>query len=377
MDSRASATASERNNMNRSGFSVTLTRRARNQNRPIAAAEPDPTPEIVHSTRYKPTISALLLAPFSPISPTPTALTPKKKNFATFRRMGCDAPQKVSVPAMIRSSADWDSERVKKKKKKARSKRSKSPKFPVPAVDDRSSSSALSSSCVPGPDVWCGPGIGFSTDAASVVSRRRPPVTGRGRVDSQRVPLRERSRYSVRRMVIPEDNPFLEADSALELSRCHVDHFVCRNHRHSRYGSPEGLAEVVMLQNSTMRGRSDSMDGYRDLRLDIDNMSYEELLELGDRIGNVSTGLREDEIAHCVRKTGPPLLTNLRTHMLTEAEKMCSVCQEEYEAHDEMGTLKCGHFYHINCIKEWLLKKNACPICKSAAKSDGHPLILF
>nr|DAD18113.1 TPA_asm: hypothetical protein HUJ06_019576 [Nelumbo nucifera] len=42
-------------------------------------------------------------------------------------------------------------------------------------------------------------------------------------------------------------------------------------------------------------------------RLDVDNMTYEELLELGGKIGYVNTSLREDEIFHCLRKLSTPL----------------------------------------------------------------------
>ncbi|XP_078151082.1 putative E3 ubiquitin-protein ligase HIP1 isoform X1 [Carex rostrata] len=38
-------------------------------------------------------------------------------------------------------------------------------------------------------------------------------------------------------------------------------------------------------------------DRHRDMRLDIDNMSYEELLALEERISNVSTGLTKESVA--------------------------------------------------------------------------------
>ena len=44
--------------------------------------------------------------------------------------------------------------------------------------------------------------------------------------------------------------------------------------------------------------------------------------------------------------------------------------QEDYEADDEMGKLECGHFYHIDCIKQWLARKNICPICKTVAAAQ-------
>lgn len=29
------------------------------------------------------------------------------------------------------------------------------------------------------------------------------------------------------------------------------------------------------------------------------------------------------------------------------------------KADDEIGRLDCGHYHHIECIKQWLLQKNA------------------
>ncbi|XP_059303439.1 uncharacterized protein LOC132055567 [Lycium ferocissimum] len=362
-------------------------RKPRTQNQQEPQENMDP---ISSSTRSKPTISSLLLSPFTPTSPTnensttpttPTVFSTKKMNFSTFRGLGCTASSQVSVPAVIRTSADWDNKRVKKKKQKNKNKSGNSSVNVGGdnAVNNPSSSSSssvplplsLTSSCVTVPDVWCGPGIGLTTDAANVdcvVSRR--PVSGRGRIESDKVTPRERSTYPVRRMVSPEDNPFLDIESNHGIPRAQVELFSSRQHRHSRHGYSEGLAEIVMLQNSLMGGRTDGLDRYRNWRLDVDNMSYEELLELGDRIGYVNTGLREDEIARCVRRTKPFFLSNLSL-IRTELERKCTICQEEYEAEDEMGKLDCGHFYHIRCIKQWLSQKNSCPVCKSAAMSNS------
>ena len=45
--------------------------------------------------------------------------------------------------------------------------------------------------------------------------------------------------------------------------------------------------------------------------------------------------------------------------------------QEEYANEEEIGTLKkCGHNYHVNCIREWLLMKNSCLVCKGPALTN-------
>ncbi|KAH6801774.1 hypothetical protein C2S51_033220 [Perilla frutescens var. frutescens] len=338
-----------------------------------------------NSNRSKTTISSILLSS----SPTTNAVA-KKKNFssATFRGLGCAASSQVSVPAVIRTSANWEAKKLKKKR--LNTKKSGNAQLLIngntpaaaataasaaanPLPQSSSLSLALSSSCVGAPDVWCGAGIGLSTDATSVdcVVSRRP---SRGKVDViDRITAlapRERS-YNVRRMVTPEDNPFLESDNSLGIARIRSDVPGSRHHRHVRHGFREGLAEIVMLQSSLlMGGRSDGLDRYRDLRLDIDSMSYEELLELSDRIGYVSTGLKDDEITHCLGRTKLAVSTDLSLHFASEMERKCSICQEEYEADDETGKLNCGHFYHIYCIKQWLGQKNSCPICKTSVMSQ-------
>ncbi|KAL3824801.1 hypothetical protein ACJIZ3_020830 [Penstemon smallii] len=324
-----------------------------------------------NSIRPRPTISSILL------SSNPNKDNSKKKNFtsASFRGLGCTASSQVSVPAVIRTSADWETKKVKKKKiktkKSSNNNNTSSGNFDSAEgvvtnngnpLSQSSLSLALSSSCVGGgsSDVWCGPGIGLSTDAASVdfVVSRRP---NRGKLDGR----------SVRRMVTPEDIPFLETETMPRFRAADIS-ASRHHHRHARHSLREGLAEIVMLQSSLMMGgRLEGMDRYRELRLDVDNMSYEELLELGDSIGYVNTGLREDDMTRCLRRSKIATLDDLSSLFATKMEKKCTICQEEYEQDDETGKLNCGHLYHLECIKLWLGQKNICPICKTAAVSHN------
>lgn len=138
-----------------------------------------------------------------------------------------------------------------------------------------------------------------------------------------------------------------------------------RGYRHSPGGLEE---EIMMFQTRVLLGGMNLYDRYQDWRLDVDNMTYEELLELGDKIGYVNTGLREDEITHSIRKVKHPAFSSFR--FPTEMERKCSICQEEFEANEEMGRLNCGHSYHVYCIKQWLSQKNACPVCKTAVTKN-------
>eukprot|EP00249_Psilotum_nudum_P023739 c28966_g2_i2 orf=867-3347(+) len=127
--------------------------------------------------------------------------------------------------------------------------------------------------------------------------------------------------------------------------------------------------QVLMLEATIMFGGMGLHDQFTDMRLDVDDMSYEELLALGERIGNVSTGLSEDAIGKCLKRSQYVSLNTYINYPPQEIEVKCSVCQEEFEENAELGILECGHSHHVACIKHWLLQKNLCPICKAAAFS--------
>lgn len=227
-----------------------------------------------------------------------------------------------------------------------------------------------SATCMDFQDVWCGPGIGFSAETAGsvdcVVARRN--VSGRGKIDGDNKMNSHRERPCLaRRTVSPDTISFLDSEPEFLISRPVSEVFGSRCYRHVRHASPEGLAEIMMFQSSLMMGGRSDMDRYRDWRLDVDNMSYEELLELGERIGYVSTGLKEDEISQCLRKIKLSMLSDQSPHSSGQLDGKCIICQEEYEADDEMGRLNCGHFFHLQCIQQWLAHKNACPFCKVEA----------
>lgn len=122
-----------------------------------------------------------------------------------------------------------------------------------------------------------------------------------------------------------------------------------------------------IAQGIIMNRSDDSLgflDPHRDMRLDIDNMNYEELLALEERIGNVSTGLSKSKLSGCltVRKY------RSSDHSQDDRqENKCAICLEEYKNRKKLGRLTCTHEFHLICIKTWLQKKDICPICKTSA----------
>ncbi|KAL6607784.1 hypothetical protein ACP70R_040847 [Stipagrostis hirtigluma subsp. patula] len=123
----------------------------------------------------------------------------------------------------------------------------------------------------------------------------------------------------------------------------------------------------MMLDQLVIHESREEVDPHRDMRLDIDDMSYEELLALEERMGNVNTGLANEKISACVMEV-PCCSPGYRQN--DQDSTRCIICLEEYKPEDRMGRLKCGHDFHTECIKKWLQVKNACPVCKAAAADD-------
>ncbi|OIS97047.1 putative e3 ubiquitin-protein ligase rhg1a [Nicotiana attenuata] len=119
--------------------------------------------------------------------------------------------------------------------------------------------------------------------------------------------------------------------------------------------------DVMILDQSVFFGMADIHDRHRDMRVDVDNMSYEELLALEERIGNVCTGLSEEAILSQLKQHN---YICVKSEEPVDAEPCC-ICQEEYNDGEDLGTLECGHDFHRDCIKQWLKHKNICPICKT------------
>ncbi|KAI3833187.1 hypothetical protein MKX03_027520 [Papaver bracteatum] len=95
----------------------------------------------------------------------------------------------------------------------------------------------------------------------------------------------------------------------------------------------------------------------------------EELTELGERIGMVQRGLPKEFISSHLKT---------RAHItsadsMEEETEICTVCQDGYENKDKVATLDCKHEYHEDCITQWLLQKNVCPVCKRQALMAQGP----
>lgn len=47
-------------------------------------------------------------------------------------------------------------------------------------------------------------------------------------------------------------------------------------------------------------------------------------------------------------------------------ETLCVICQDYLHDGITFKLLPCGHIYHPNCIDQWLVSKDKCPICQKS-----------
>eukprot|EP00928_Gymnodinium_smaydae_P013951 TRINITY_DN15056_c0_g1_i1.p1 TRINITY_DN15056_c0_g1~~TRINITY_DN15056_c0_g1_i1.p1 ORF type:complete len:155 (-),score=25.51 TRINITY_DN15056_c0_g1_i1:175-639(-) len=83
---------------------------------------------------------------------------------------------------------------------------------------------------------------------------------------------------------------------------------------------------------------------------DITPEDYELLLQLDEKIA-----------AKVLSKAEFDKLTTVRKDF---EGSTCSVCLVAFTHSDAVAALKCGHFFHRECVSKWLLERSrCCPLC--------------
>nr|XP_018681066.1 PREDICTED: E3 ubiquitin ligase BIG BROTHER-like isoform X1 [Musa acuminata subsp. malaccensis] len=104
--------------------------------------------------------------------------------------------------------------------------------------------------------------------------------------------------------------------------------------------------------------------------VDPDNMTYEELLELGETVGTQSRGLTQECIASLpVTKYKCSFFSRKKSQ-----RERCVICQKEYKRGDRQIILPCKHVYHSTCVTRWLGIKKVCPICLAEVRCEEPKL---
>ncbi|KAJ6826358.1 E3 ubiquitin ligase BIG BROTHER-related [Iris pallida] len=102
-----------------------------------------------------------------------------------------------------------------------------------------------------------------------------------------------------------------------------------------------------------------SQDAWQEV--DPDELSYEELVALGEVVGTESRGLSADTIAS---------LQSVNYKVQDGNSDQCVICRLEYEEGEPLVLLSCKHAYHSECINRWLQINKVCPICSAEVSTS-------
>eukprot|EP01111_Echinosteliopsis_oligospora_P002244 TRINITY_DN1327_c0_g1_i2.p1 TRINITY_DN1327_c0_g1~~TRINITY_DN1327_c0_g1_i2.p1 ORF type:complete len:501 (-),score=143.35 TRINITY_DN1327_c0_g1_i2:81-1532(-) len=93
--------------------------------------------------------------------------------------------------------------------------------------------------------------------------------------------------------------------------------------------------------------------------------SYEDLLQLAERIQPVSKGASAEQIAELPSRT-------FHTGGIPSDQSSCGICLAEYADGEELTTLPaCLHSFHKECIDKWLQINKICPVCRHEIDSSA------
>ncbi|PRQ17421.1 putative transcription factor C2H2 family [Rosa chinensis] len=54
-------------------------------------------------------------------------------------------------------------------------------------------------------------------------------------------------------------------------------------------------------------------------------------------------------------------------------DNTCSICLGEYQPKEALRTIpECNHYFHANCIDEWLKLNATCPVCRKSPEGSSH-----
>ncbi|XWS45716.1 hypothetical protein CRYUN_Cryun14cG0003200 [Craigia yunnanensis] len=95
--------------------------------------------------------------------------------------------------------------------------------------------------------------------------------------------------------------------------------------------------------------------------IDPDNMTYEELLDLGEAVGSQSRGLSQ-ELIDLLPTSKCKFGSFFSRKKFIER---CVICQMRYKRGERQMKLPCKHIYHSECITKWLSINKICPVCNN------------
>ena len=111
-----------------------------------------------------------------------------------------------------------------------------------------------------------------------------------------------------------------------------------------------------------MNGGIEPPEGATERSLSPSQMTYDQLLQLGENVGKVSKGTDQaqwDDLPTCTYGEAKS-----KGEAFAILGEQCAVCRCEYDDEDIVRILPCRHAEHAECLDQWLLRNRSCPLCQ-------------
>ena len=111
-----------------------------------------------------------------------------------------------------------------------------------------------------------------------------------------------------------------------------------------------------------MNGGIEPPEGATERSLSPSQMTYDQLLQLGENVGKVSKGTDQkqlDDLPTCTYGEAKS-----KGESFAILGEQCAVCRCEYDDDDIVRILPCRHAEHAECLDQWLLRNRSCPLCQ-------------
>jgi len=126
-----------------------------------------------------------------------------------------------------------------------------------------------------------------------------------------------------------------------------------------------GLSRRGALEDKLAEAQGDAMD--------VDDLNYEALQELGEKMGvaapgdGVWKGLDQLALGKVSTLLSPKEFLSQKTAGDDDSYRCC-ICLGEFDPNDAKKSLRllnhCAHIMHAPCLQTWLSTKTSCPVCK-------------
>lgn len=89
------------------------------------------------------------------------------------------------------------------------------------------------------------------------------------------------------------------------------------------------------------------------------NQIYEYILNLDPKRQK-----KQRQVPQYLKRLIPTIPYCQNASLLKDKINLCVICQAEFQTHETVKLLRCGHIYHESCLDSWLDYDRVCCICK-------------